>query len=187
MSIAGILEDARARGDLFLLQPLAPGATSKRRLYVPPELWLPLNGVDLTGEEIKWFASLRADLEVFVTGARIDRGYLKRLWRPSDGVWEIRSVRPRPQIRVLGAIPLKDWFVATNFANRDDLGDWGSREWRDVKVRSKAIRQTICLSYSMLSGSSINDYVSNAIAGNYFSDKPPVGVPTRLLPATPKK
>jgi len=47
-------------------------------------------------------AELRADLEVFVEARTIDPKYLFRLYPARDGVWEIRSVRENPSIRVLG-------------------------------------------------------------------------------------
>jgi hypothetical protein len=59
-------------------------------------------------------------LDLFAEGAPIGPKYLFLLYRADEAVWEIRSVRPNPSIRVLGRFAAKDIFVATNFALRDD-------------------------------------------------------------------
>jgi len=61
-------------------------------------------------------------LEQFAEGQSIDPAYLKLLAPARDAVWEIRSVRPAPSIRVLGRFAEYDVFVATNYALRKPLG-----------------------------------------------------------------
>jgi hypothetical protein len=87
-------------------------------------------------EDEEWedrMGSLRADLEAFVTEEDIYPRYLFLLYPTSEGVWEIRSMRPNPSIRVLGLFPCKDVFVATHYTTRDLLGGWQSRQWKDTK------------------------------------------------------
>jgi len=84
----------------------------------------------------KRVAELRADLEVFVEGRIIDPKYLFLLYPAADCVWEIRSVRSNPSIRVLGLFAKRDIFVATNFAFREDLGGWQSRLSREMPARN---------------------------------------------------
>ena len=71
--------------------------------------------------------TLQADLELFAEGQPIDPKYLFLLYPPAEGVWEIRSIRPHPSIRVLGLFAQKDVFIATNLELRENLGGWQSR------------------------------------------------------------
>ena len=80
---------------------------------------------------------LDADLEHFVVSPEIDPKYLFHLYPSQDCVWEIRSVRDDPSIRVLGMFAAKDVFVATNFALREDLGGWQSPGMEERKASSK--------------------------------------------------
>ncbi len=138
MSIADEILDRADRKMLFPIIPRALGATIRRALFVSEEL----NGI-LTSPEgsLEWeqrVAELRADLEVFVASRTIDPKYLFLLYPSRDAVWEIRSVRGSPSIRVLGLFATTDVFIATNHALRETLGGWESREWKTVKRAARA-------------------------------------------------
>ena len=111
---------------------------------------------------------LEADLEAFVDGTEIHPRYLFLLYPASEAVWEIRSMRPDPSIRVLGRFADKDVFVATNYALRHELGGWQSRDWRDVKLKSRAIWTNLFHTYRPVSTTNIHDVVTGAIDGKYF-------------------
>ena len=85
-----------------------------------------------------------------------------------DGVWEIRSVRPEPSIRVLGLFAEKDTFIATNAALREDLGGWQSKQWKDPKRLAKVRWRQLFNTYPPLKATKPKLLVSGAIDGKYF-------------------
>jgi hypothetical protein len=111
---------------------------------------------------------LQADLELFAEGQPIDPKYLFRLYPAEDCVWEIRSVRPQPSIRVLGLFADQDVFVATNMALRETLGGWQSREWKNVKRTARAMWSQLFHTYQPLNSSNIHDLVTGAVDAKYF-------------------
>jgi hypothetical protein len=117
-------------------------------------------------------AELQADLEYFVEGMLIDPKYLFLLYPARDGVWEIRSVRPNPSIRVLGLFARKDVFVATNYALRENLGGWQSRDWKQVKQAAKARWTYLFHNYQPQVSTKVHSLVTGAINGTYFKDDP---------------
>src|SRR5215216_5768339 len=139
MSIVDLIADRVDRGMMCPLYPRAAGSSPRRAMFIAEGLWdfLHTSGSDDDWEDRK--GTLLADLEVFAEGQQIGPKYLFLLYPSSEGVWEIRSTRPDPSIRVLGRFLDKDIFVATNYALRDELGGWQSRVWRDVKVMSRTV------------------------------------------------
>lgn len=135
-------------------------------MYLAEELYLAITAPP--PEEVERFAQLEADLADFVTSPTLDPQYLKSLWPPRDGIWAIRSVRPRPSIRVLGLFAAKDKFVATNFALRKELGEFDSHEWRTEKRRAKAIWRQLFLGYPYIPGRDLDKLFLGAINGKYF-------------------
>jgi hypothetical protein len=170
MSIVQVIEERVRERRLFLLEPRAAGTSPKRVLLIEERLWDFLNepGPDDDWEERKGF--LLADLEVFAAGEPIGPKYLFLLYRASEGVWEIRSVRPQPSIRILGRFAQRDVFVATNFALREELGEWQSREWRNVKITARTKWVNLFHTYQPLISTNVSDVVSGAINGKYFKD-----------------
>lgn len=153
---------------LFPLIPKAAGTSAKRAMFIAEDLWnfIQETGPDEDWEERKGF--LQADLEVFAGGQPIGPKYLFLLYPAREAVWEIRSMKPNPSIRILGRFAARDIFIATNFALRDELGGWQSRRWRDVKVASRTIWTQLFHQYQPLVTTDINEVVSGAINGKYF-------------------
>jgi hypothetical protein len=168
MSIVDLLAARVQDKQLFLVEPRVAGTSAKRVMLVHESLWnfLHEEGPDDEWEDRKGF--LLADLDLFAEGAPIGPKYLFLLYRAEEAVWEIRSVRPNPSIRVLGRFVAKDIFVATNFALRDELGGWQSRKWRDVKVMSRTIWTRLFHNYEPLKSANVHEVVSGAINGKYF-------------------
>jgi len=135
-------------------------------MYLTEELYLAISGPN--PKDVERFARLEADLADFVTSPTLDPGYLKSLWPARDGVWAIRSVRPKPSIRVLGLFAAKDKFVATNFALRKKLGGFDSAQWRIEKRRAKTIWRQLFPSYPYIPGRNVDELFSGAIDGKYF-------------------
>lgn len=168
MSIENEIKDKCARGMLFPLLPLAPGATVRRAMFVAAALW---EALDSPEGDLEWeerVGNLRADLENFVTSRDLDWKYLFLLYPEHDCVWEIRSVRDQPSIRVLGLFASKDRFIATNAALREWLGGWQSREWKVVKREALAQWRNLFNPYRPIRTVNVNIVVSGAINGRYF-------------------
>ena len=85
-------------------------------------------------------------------------------------MWEIRSIRHAPSIRVLGLFAARNTFVATNHALREDLGGWQSREWNAVKRLARARWRTLFHTYQPIETTDVRIVVSGALNGKYFKD-----------------
>jgi hypothetical protein len=168
MSIIEVLASKVAHGMLFPLVPQARGSSVVRPMYIAEELWSVFETSHPDPELESRIGTLRADLEAFVDGTALYPGYLFLLSPAREGVWEIRSTREDPSIRVLGCFVQKDVFVATNYATRQELGGWGSRAWRDVKVKSRTVWTNLFHTYQPVITTDINTVVSGAINGKYF-------------------
>lgn len=137
-------------------------------MFVSEDIWALLSTEHEDLEMEERVGTLQADLEQFAEGRSIDPKYLFLLYPASEGVWEIRSVRPEPSIRVLGFFAKKDVFVATNLALRENLGGWESREWKDVKRSARTRWGHLFHTYQPLISTNLSDLVTGAINGKYF-------------------
>lgn len=172
MSIDDIILDRVERGMLSVLVSLAPGAPIVRSMFVSEALQEILDSPEGDDEWEQRVGELRADLERFVTDKEpIDPKYLFLLYPAHDAVWEIRSVRPEPSIRVLGRFAGVDVFVATNHALRADLGGWQSRAWKAIKRLAVSVWRNLFHTYEPLKSTRIEDLVSGAHSGEYFKDR----------------
>jgi len=156
---------------LFALRPLAAGTSARRCMLLAEDVWSLLNTTHEDQELEERIGFLQADLEVFAEGQPIHPKYLFLLYPVEDAVWEIRSVRPAPSIRVLGLFADKDVFVATNYALREELGGWQSREWKQVKRRARAVWSSLFHPYPPMVSTDVNQLVSGAINGKYFKER----------------
>jgi hypothetical protein len=172
MSIDALIKAREAAGMLFPLSLRAPGATPKRAMFISEALNGVLNSPE--GDEAweRRVAELQADLEYFVEGRAIDPKYMFLLYHSREAVWEIRSVREQPSIRVLGRFADTDVFVATNYALREDLGGWETRAWRDVKVMARTVWNNLFHPYQPKTSLQISNLVSGALNGQYFRNPP---------------
>ena len=168
MSIGAVIRDRQAAGMLYPLLPRAAGSTVRRPMFVTEDLQNVLNSPKGDEDWEHRVAELQADLEYFVEGRAIDPKYLFLLYHVREAVWEIRSARDQPSIRVLGRFAERDVFIATNHALREELGGWESRAWRGVKVLARARWMNLFQQYQPVQGSNIHDMVSGALNGHYF-------------------
>ncbi|WGR91965.1 hypothetical protein MTX26_16770 [Bradyrhizobium sp. ISRA443] len=138
MSIEEIIGFRVSDGMLFPLIPKARGATARRAMYVSEDIWALLSTTHEDEELEERLGILQADLELFADGQPIDPKYLFLLSPIRDAVWEIRSVRPEPSIRVMCLFAKKDVLIATNIALRENLGGWDSKAWKEAKRLARA-------------------------------------------------
>jgi hypothetical protein len=98
-----------------------------RYLWLTPETWkwcFPIDDHPDRRIGNKSLAHLGDQMNAFVRGEYMDYRDgidIKRLMPDGKDVWELKSYLHKPQLRVFGFFPLPKWFVATNFAVRDDL------------------------------------------------------------------
>ena len=133
MSIHDLLDDAVARGLLFLVEPTMRSKPMNRRLYASPAVHRLITGPWADKEEEYRCGKLWADFDRFVEGRVVpvaldspytkpNDTYLSRLDPAEDEVWQIRSRAPRPAIRVFGRFAYRDCFVALSWRYRSKLG-----------------------------------------------------------------
>lgn len=168
MSIHDLIRDRVAKGMLYPVIPKAAGTSPQRAMFVSEDVWNVLSTEHDDEDMEARLGQLQADLELFVEGRQIDPRYLFLLYPASEGVWEIRSLRPAPSIRVLGFFADKDVFVATNMALREELGGWQSRQWKDVKRLARTRWRHLFHAYQPLLSTDISTLATGTINGKYF-------------------
>jgi hypothetical protein len=139
-------------------------------MFLSEGLWGLLNTTHDDEELEDRLGKLQADLELFSEGQPVHPKYLFLLYPARDAVWEIRSVRDAPSIRVLGLFAAKNVFIATDHALRETLGGWESREWKKVKRAARACWSRLFGTYLPCSSTNVRDLVSGAIDGKYFKN-----------------
>jgi hypothetical protein len=118
--------------------------------FVPPMRWVPgsrafLMTRRLTGEVAAGIASLdprrlerwehlRADISHFVENGLVTWSFMRWLEPKKFEHWELRSVRPRPSLRVFGRFAERDVFIGTHVKERASLGAKWSLNWELEKL-----------------------------------------------------
>lgn len=171
MSIAGLIHWRVKEERLFPVIPRMAGAPLRRAMFVTAHLRNVLRSSYEDPEMEARMGHLEADLDHFVLSQTIDPKYLFHLYPARDGVWEIRSVRHDPSIRVLGHFADRDVFIATNCAFREDLGGWQSRQWKEVKRAARANWNQLFHTYQPIIGTDVRELVSGALDGRYFKHR----------------
>lgn len=168
MSIRNEIFTHVREGRLVLVYPISPGEGVKRSLFVVPKIWEKLDGCWEGGGDDR-FAELYADLEVFIGGHIIAPSYLWLLSPKKQGVFQIRSTYPYPQLRLFGVFAERDVMVATHLWDRDELGRYGSDEEKKAHSDCVKVWNDLFPSNDFLKGTlNVNEYVSNAAPGKYF-------------------
>jgi hypothetical protein len=172
MSIEEEIIDRVERRMLFPLEPLAPGVTIRRAMFIGESLWKVLNAP--SGPDTEWeerIGRLQADLEIFISGENITPKYLFLLFPKEEAVWEIRSVQSDPSIRVLGLFAQKDVFISTNFELRENLGGWENRAWKNIKKMAKTIWRNLFNTYLPITTTNVDDVCSGAINAKFYKER----------------
>lgn len=148
-----------------------PGLPARRILYISEQVRLLISGQAVGMDKKKlarWFVA-RAVLEAFVDGNWMSvkskpksRAELAILCPYADEIWEIRDVKPRPSLRILGSFAQKDFFIALAPYERSELGAKGSTQWARALQDYKTQWSWLFNGHRPISGSFPNDYLSNA-------------------------
>lgn len=167
MSIRTEILNRIAEGRLVKLGTCLSSDPKLRQMYLTSELYDEVTRDREDREEAKRFAELTYDLGTFITNSVIYPVDLKLLRPKEDGIWEIRSVEPEPQIRVFGMFADKDIFIGTHYVERDILGDWDSFEWKNEIKRAKRIWDSLFLAYSHKTSTDPNNLFTGALNEQY--------------------
>ncbi len=127
---------AMAGARLIRVVPLLPGLGSPRVLLLTRTLdQLMSQNMAAADPAIssRWW-KLRADMDHFVTGGYVNDKFLKPLTPARHGVWTLKSVRPKPGLRVFGRFAAPDVFVATHVCERRQLKGKLSLEFELAKL-----------------------------------------------------
>jgi hypothetical protein len=171
MSIRDEINSRVSEGRLFQLRPLIESDEVKRSMFVSEKLFSKLHPeADGPNSFDARNALLRADLERFINGSEITvarnpfkkskKCYLAPVDPTRLGIWDIRSVDPRPGLRVLGCFSEKDVFVALEMETRESLGGPNDKAWRDFIERCSAHWRRLFGTYLPFFGGETSDYFS---------------------------
>lgn len=154
-----------------LHRAMFPGLHARRTLYYSDFVRLLLLGQApgmTAAQRGRWLAA-RAVLEAFVDGYWMtvkskpkSRAQFAILEPHSDEVWEIRDVKPKPSLRILGSFASKDFFIALAPYERSQLGKKTSPEWAMALQIYKEQWKWLFDGHQPMSGSFPDDYLSNA-------------------------
>ena len=116
------------------------------------------------------YAQLTADFDRFVTGDMIpvgmepyDKGenaFMARIDPVERGIWTIRSVSPRPALRVFGGFYGQDVFVALLTKRRTELGGPKSAEWAGARENAIAVWEMLLPEVERMKGEYLDDFIS---------------------------
>ncbi|HEY8581197.1 MAG TPA: hypothetical protein VIL72_15015 [Beijerinckiaceae bacterium] len=107
----------------------------------------------------RW-ARLHADIDHFITGGFVTADQIKRLEPAKQEVWELRSPRPRPGLRIFGRFARPDVFLATHAAERKTLGSKWSLEFELAKLRCEETWRELVGTSLPYAGSRYEDYIT---------------------------
>jgi hypothetical protein len=124
-------------------------------------------------------ARVRADLDAIVRGdivsvclepAEATNELFGLLYKPSNGIFDIRCRDPKPGIRILGGFAERDWFVALTFhprsapvafTDRPPLGEYGSVEWANAIHDTQEEWESLFGVLQPLTGTTKDAFLSN--------------------------
>jgi hypothetical protein len=136
MLIETVLAHALRTGRLREAKPVVAWAGTPRTFLMCESLWSEIEeGRKSTNiAEIKRWASLEADIGHFIEGGYVDENLLKQLDDYKYEHWELRSLRPKPSLRVFGRFALPNVFVGTHLVERIPLGEKHSFNWEHQRL-----------------------------------------------------
>jgi hypothetical protein len=129
------LESAKASGSLFPFSPPIGWTATPRAFLMTKQLTSQLANARSSPDQtiVERWERLRADIAHFVENGMINWSFMKWLEPKKQEIWALRSVRPRPSIRVFGRFAEPNVFVGTHAAERTTLGGKWSLEWEMEK------------------------------------------------------
>ncbi|WP_158264291.1 hypothetical protein [Nitratireductor sp. StC3] len=169
MSIRDEINIAVNAGWLVNMQPTLPSIPHRRIILVSSSLQYELE-TELQDQATAHRAGLLLNtLDTFIggglitVGGRNDDAYIKLLEPEDRQVWEIRSVDPKPSIRVFGRFAEPNVFVATNKGFRRDLGAFGSAAFQ--RAMTDCTREWVKCFHTRPAhtGKRVNDFITENV------------------------
>ncbi|MCR9111164.1 hypothetical protein [uncultured Marivita sp.] len=165
------LNDKVGHGDLLLWTPQIAGDPCERTLFITAQINEEFDDDTWQDKSMAFrYAQLAADFDRYVIGDTIpigmepydkgDNAFMARISPVEYGIWAIRSVAPKPAIRVLGAFCERDVFIALVTRRRAELGGPGSREWSQAREAAIALWENLFPGEARLLGDNVNDFFS---------------------------
>ena len=179
MSICAQIQRCVRLGELHQLFPRLDSDPVERRVFISTEIKGALDGPWPHEEAERRCGELQGDLEAFVKGDNIGMcltayqhraAYMGRLDMPKDEVWDIRSRRNPPALRIFGRFASVDTFVAfrirprsvrVDLLNSEPLGGAKSREWQFAIIETLQEWNRLLPNLNPPHGDDLNVYVSN--------------------------
>lgn len=166
-----ILQERVDSGDVLLWTPQVVGDPCVRTLFITQEINDEFDEDTWEDPELALrYAALGADFDRYVTGDTVpiglepydkgDNAFMARIDPKEYGIWTIRSVAPKPAIRVFGAFCERDTFVALLTRRRSELGGPGSREWANAREAAIVRWDVLFPGCRRLFGGDLYDYFS---------------------------
>ncbi len=159
-------------GRLSKLPIAYPGLPQRRIIYVSHAVNGLLLGPWNTPNEENRVGQLRFWLDRFISG---DRVYVRERPRArkstadmavlepwDDEIWEIRSIDPKPSLRIFGSFVKQDVFLGMTWAPRKSLDHFGGPKWQAAITHYKAEWQNH-FTAQPLAGAYPIAYLSNAV------------------------
>jgi hypothetical protein len=166
MSISDEIRARVAEGRLFPVKPKSRGRRVIRYMFISEELH---SAISSPAEgDFERFDELHADLVSFVVDRFVTPDYLWLLSPPDDGVWEVRSRRVEPQIRVFGQFAEKDVFVGLTYNYRSDIGAYEDPNWNYEIRKAKSSWRILFPGYSAKTTTNTAQLLTGALNERYF-------------------
>lgn len=158
-------------GELLQWTPQINGDACERTLFISAEINEEFDEETWNDQALGYrYAQLGADFDRYVTGDTIsigmepydkgDNAFMARISPAEYGIWAIRSIAPKPAIRVFGAFCERDVFVALITRRRADLGGPESREWKQAREAAITLWSNLFPGQPRLLGDNMNDFFS---------------------------
>lgn len=168
MSISDEIQNLVKSNDLVPVRPRRPigGRQLRRYMFLSRSLNDEIQCQISDGNTR--FAELEADLAYFLFAIVLEKTFIKQLLPPTDGVWEIRSYREQPSIRVFGQFASRNIFIATSVRYRADLMELGSLEWKYEQRRTRHLYRQLLPSYPARTTVNAHKLFDGAIDDRYY-------------------
>jgi hypothetical protein len=182
MSIGGWISHLIDEHRLYLIEAVFRGDNADRTLLISPEIHSLIEGPWPNEAWKARAAALRADLESFAAGGEISVCVEPRRAREEDlallgpieaGVWDWRSRKPSPGLRLVGQFVGKDTLVLltpamrsakcnpSGFIRHGPLGDADSLQWRAIIAETTSLFRALFHPHAAVTGANLQDVLSS--------------------------
>jgi hypothetical protein len=161
MLIRAQIKALRASGGLVPVKPRTGWSGEPRCFLLEKEPHAQIAANQVLPENFERWAKLEADMAHFVEGGYINWNLMKWLDPQKQEVWELKSVRPRPSIRVFGRFAEPNVFVGTNLKFRADLKEKWSKEFWDEIAKCEQVWKSLFGDECPFKGKLYTDYITD--------------------------